>query len=600
MEISNKITEQGIVLPNKTTGTFKTICPKCSEGRKKKTDKCLTFSFDKNRFNCSHYGEYSGAIFKQAKKEMKEEYQIPSKINNTKLSDAVLKIFEERGIRQQVLNELQVTQSTEWMPPTKEIEAGKRGVINFNYFRDEQIVNVKYRCRNKSFKLHKGAELIFYNLDVVKQNKEIYIVEGEMDVLAMYQAGIKNVVSVPNGAAGKNNNLAYVDNCIEDFQDVEKIIIATDNDTPGRNLREQLSIRFGVSRCCFIEWTKGKDANDILIDCGALELESEAKDFKEFPLEGSFTMSDFEDEVEDLYVNGLDCGVGCGIPKFDNNLKFVKGYLTTVTGIPGHGKSEFVDSICLGLFKNHKWKTAFYSPENKPTKLHISKLLRKYTGKGFGAGYKSSMSIGEKNKAMQHFNNNLWFIKPPNGFKLKNILDSVEQLVKRKGIDCFVIDAWNKLEHNYSGNETKYIGQSLDTLADFCEKNQVHCFLVAHPTKVPKENGVQQVPNLYSIAGSANFYNKTDNGITVFRRKDPDPSIPDKTEVYIQKVKFNHWGEVGQIDYDFNKVSLRYYQGVEDNQSMIEENVQRSVKITPNMDFASDLDITETSIDCPF
>jgi twinkle protein len=48
------------------------------------------------------------------------------------------------------------------------------------------------------------------------------IVEGEMDALSLHEAGIHNVVSVPNGATLGTNNLDYLDNCIDYFTDKEK------------------------------------------------------------------------------------------------------------------------------------------------------------------------------------------------------------------------------------------------------------------------------------------------------------------------------------------------------------------------------------------
>ena len=58
----------------------------------------------------------------------------------------------------------------------------KRRVINFNYYRDEKLVNVKYRDSEKNFKLIKGEELIFYGLNNIKPYSTCHIVEGEMDL----------------------------------------------------------------------------------------------------------------------------------------------------------------------------------------------------------------------------------------------------------------------------------------------------------------------------------------------------------------------------------------------------------------------------------
>lgn len=117
-----------------------------------------------------------------------------------------------------------------------------------------------------------------------------------------------------------------------------------------------------------------------------------------------------------------------------------------------------------------------------------------------------------------------------------------------------MIDAWNKLEHKYNNNESKYIGESLDKLAVFCETNNVACFLVAHPTKMQKDKfGNFEVANLYSISGSSNFFNKTDGGFCVHRDFDNE-----KTIVYIQKVKFSHWGQTGMCEFKYDLESGRF------------------------------------------
>ena len=72
----------------------------------------------------------------------------------------------------------------------------------FPYMRDGELVNIKYRGSDKSFWQIKGAEKIMFGLDDIVGAREIVIVEGEMDKLALEQAGIKNVVSVPDGAPG--------------------------------------------------------------------------------------------------------------------------------------------------------------------------------------------------------------------------------------------------------------------------------------------------------------------------------------------------------------------------------------------------------------
>ena len=86
------------------------------------------------------------------------------------------------------------------MPQTQKAE----NVIEFNYFIGDELVNVKYRDGRKNFKLYKGAEKVFYNIDSIAGHSWCVVVEGEMDVLALHEAGIENAISVPNGC-----NLKY-------------------------------------------------------------------------------------------------------------------------------------------------------------------------------------------------------------------------------------------------------------------------------------------------------------------------------------------------------------------------------------------------------
>lgn len=536
--------DYGIDIPqNKVSGNVNTTCPKCSHERKKSQQKCLNVNLDKKVWRCNHC-EWSGGI---TEKYVPVSYEVPKWENKTILPDKVLKYFENRRITANTLNEFKVSSCVEFMPQEgKEMDA-----ICFNYFKNGKLVNIKYRDGKKNFKLYKGAELILYNIDSLANAKEVWITEGEIDCLSLFEAGIKEVVSVPNGAG---SNLSYLDNYMSMFDTIERIHICTDNDLKGRELRENLSERFGKDKCDYVEFGECKDANEYLVLNGNFALKEQAYKFIQFPLVGVFTISDIQSEIIDLYNNGLPQGCGTGMPTFDRLLKFHKGYVTTITGIPGHGKSDFLDHILIKLLQHNEWKGAFYSPENRPTHLHFSKIARKLVQRPwFG---RERMNPDELFECMHLLDEKFWFIKPETDFTLDSILSHVAVLKNRKGIDWFVIDAWNKLEHKYTDSETRYIGQSLDKIVNFCERNNVHCFLVAHPTKMRKSDGqYYDVPNLYDISGSANFFNKTDNGICVYRN-----FRTEKVEVYIQKVKFSHWGEVGMAEFQYDLQTGLYIQ----------------------------------------
>ena len=139
------------------------------------------------------------------------------------VSDKVIEWFKTRGISQQTLFDLRIDEGPEYMPQTGKTE----NVIKFNYFMGDQLINIKYRDGRKNFKLYKGAEKVFYNINSIIGYEYCVIVEGEMDVLALHEAGIPNAISVPNGATLNTNNLEYLDACIDYFEDKDKIILAS-------------------------------------------------------------------------------------------------------------------------------------------------------------------------------------------------------------------------------------------------------------------------------------------------------------------------------------------------------------------------------------
>jgi len=562
------------------------LCPVCSHERQKKTLKCFSYNLQKNAGRCNHCGVV--LIQKTDKPEfVKTVYKKPIWTNKTNISNKAIQWFESRKISQSIVNEFKVSESVCFMP-----QMGKEvNTIQFNYFKFGELVNVKYRDGAKHFKMFKDGEMIFYNLDATITNNEIIIVEGEMDVLALAQSGYKNCISVPNGCNDKGNiNMDYLDNCIDYFAEDCKFILALDNDKVGNRLKDELARRLGYENCSVVTFKDCKDANDCLIKYGILGVAESIEAKKDYPIEGVFNALDIESDIWDYYQNGLPKGCGIGMSEFDMYLKFQPGYLTVITGIPGHGKSEFLDFLLCRLNISHDWKFALYSPENHPLQLHFSKLAEKIIGKSWEGT--NRMSPIDLSNSIKYLKDVFFFINPKEDFTLDNILAAVKSLVRKKGVKAFVIDAWNKLDHKYTTNETQYISQQLDKIVSFCEHNHVHCFLVAHPTKIQKEGNKYLVPNLYSISGSANFYNKAANGITVYRDFENFT-----TQVHVQKVKFKHWGETGCVMLAWDKVNGRYYKGSPSYESWIVDEGNPK-ELEPNDSF---LDIiTNNGLEHPF
>jgi twinkle protein len=432
--------------------------------------------------------------------------------------------------------------------------------ICFNYYRNGELVNIKYRAAQKDFKLEKDAELIFYNLDAIKEEKTAIIVEGEIDCLSMHESGIYNVVSVPNGANVSGNvNLKYLDNCFEYFHDKEKIIIAVDADEAGERLKAELVRRFGKEKCTYIEYPKEcKDVNDILVKYGKETVLETIVNAKDFPIDGIVPHEDIANDVLNFYNNGYPKGTEVEIEGFSEYLRLSDGQMTIVTGAPGSGKSEFVDYIMATTAAKSDWKWAVCSFENTPSALHATKLAEKLTGKAFDfrKDHIHRMTESELSFVLPFIGSNFYFISPNDtDTTIEGILAKTAELVARKGINGLLIDPWNYIEHKIPNGqtETQYISEALTKIKVAAMKLGIHIFIIAHPAKLQKVGNVYEIPTLYSISGSAHFYNKTDNGFTVYRDNENN-----NVQIHIQKVRFSWNGKIGGIKYFYNTYTRQY------------------------------------------
>jgi twinkle protein len=511
-------------------------CPLCSHTRKPKNQKlkCASYDWERGLGTCHNCNSTFQLHTYNRKGSNEKEYVRPEMTKYSAVVDKTQQWFESRGITQQTLDDLKVGQGLEYMPQTGKQE----NTIQFNYVIGNQLINVKYRDGRKNFKLYKGAEKIFYNINSVVGYDSCVITEGEMDVLALHEAGVKNAISVPNGATLSHNNLDYLDNCIDYFDDKTKIILALDTDDPGLALRAELVRRLGAETCYLVDFEDCKDANEYLIKYGKEKLKQVISKARSYPLENVTTFKDIEGDVKDFVKNGFKPGYQVGLSNFDAIFSTYTSQFITVTGIPSSGKSDFVDQMVVGYNKNYQWKTAFASPENQPIYLHAHKLMRKV----WGTMPKSSEIDSTKwNEVTEHVNDNFFFIDMDK-YNLDAVLRKGAELVKRKGIKCLVIDPFNKVRQaDASGDVNVYTLEYLSKIEVFAKKYDVLVIVVAHPTKMYKDkDGKMEEPTMYNIKGGGEWYDASYHGLLVHRDYEANT-----TKVKVLKVKFQNLGQNG-------------------------------------------------------
>lgn len=518
-------------------------CPECSNGRKKTNSKDLEFYPDTQRAYCFHCNT---TFYEYKPFNTEVVYTVPEWKNKTSLTDKATKYFEGRMISQNTLIEMKVYSDVEWMPQfQKEIE-----VMCFPYFVNEKLVNIKFRGANKSFKLVSNAELVWYNFDAILSNKDVIICEGEIDALTFIENGFRNVISVPNGA--KNTN--FIDSSIHLFDNIEKIYLATDIDSVGIELKDELIRRFGAEKCLTVNFKDCKDANEYFCKYGGFEFKECITSAKNIPIAGNIEIGNFYNDIIDLYENGIKPGKTIEVLNIDEYCTWELGRLCVVSGLPSSGKSEFVDFLISKLNLLYGWKAAYFTPENYPLKYHYAKIHEKFSGYKF----RKNTDMTDFQSVYEHIKDNFFYILNENDLTVESIIKSAKSYVKQKGIKILVIDPYNKLDHQLKKgeNETQYISRFLDILINFARFNNILIFLVAHPRKI--ESG--KIPTMYDISGSAHFYNKTDYGFVVHRMRDEKNAMIDELEIHWQKIKFKHLGRQGVSILTYNQVNGRFDQ----------------------------------------
>ena len=592
------------------------VCPFCSQDRKKKSDKCVSIDWEKAFFNCWHCGE-NGQLHTYKKKQTEKIYVKPILTHKTlDLSDKLINYAcNTRNIDLSVLKAFKIREQKEWMPQTSKEE----NCICFDYYLNSELINVKYRDGKKNFKLFKGSEKIFYNLDSIQHEKECVIVEGEFDVLSFATAGVFNVVSVPNGFNLQGNlNLDYIDNYLEYFENKESIIIAVDNDEAGLKGQNELIRRFGAEKCKVVNFNDCKDANDYLIKYGKQPLANLVKLAKEVKIDGIFTVNDVKESMIYGYKNGQNRGESTIVPEIDKAWSWRDGEVNLWTGYQNEGKSLFLNQLCLIRAVASGVKVAVFSPENFPLDDFYNDLIETYIGKSCDPYYKNNyMSEDEYRQGLEFVNDHFFVIYPDKDFKIDTIFEKTNYLIKKRGIKTLIIDPYNTIEHlmNSGEREDLYISRFMSKLKRFAVEKSVSVNLVAHQLtarKNDKDGGRYFRPELNNIKGGGTFADKADNVLFVWR---PNRALDFKDPEVIfgsQKIKKQKLVGVPQnIDcitfnvrnqrYYINEVSpFTYFDKVRNGTDNIEEQEPKQVFKTTSEAFDTDELTEEEKLDCPF
>lgn len=306
-------------------------------------------------------------------------------------SSAFLQAWEARGISEQTLRLLGTNEVQYYIA-----KAG--GTVNCSQFpiiRKGELIAYKYRAVDtKNFAFSKDSELGFYNFDWIEQaNKagktidSVILVEGEIDLATFVQCGFKNVISVPNGGG----NASYMDKYFAEkaFKNVKQFILATDNDVIGLKLREEFARRAGKAKCRILEYrqhpTEGrecKDPNELLLAYGVEAFVN--LPLRAYAIEGVHTLNDVRDKLDALREVGYEPYMKIGIPAMDSLFTWALGaQLSILSAPPNNAKTDVILNVAMRLAVLYDAKIGIMSPESGEATDIYAALIVLYLGKHF-------------------------------------------------------------------------------------------------------------------------------------------------------------------------------------------------------------------------
>jgi twinkle protein len=467
------------------------ICPECSHTRQlaHRREKVMsaTTRDDRVLFTCHHCG-VSGSFVPEGTRLRDRGYGISGKTQEHRRYDAeaiplraqikaqakrarkvmdaapacippqfiewdepVMEFLTGRGISRQTCEDLGV------LPAMVRFHGGISRVLAFPYRRTPRDEPYAWKLRfmeRKGF-MCLGKPLGMFGAENIAKDDTVFLVEGEMDVLALAEVG-SVAVSVPHGAmtpgsdpTADTSRLRCLEFSSEELELAQRLVIAVDSDDPGVALGEEMARRLGKERVWQIDWlaiADAKDANEVLMAKGRDGLSDALGAAEPWPLTGIVNASDVWDEVLTLYRQDNMSGLSTGLPSFDKHYTIAPGMLSVLTGHPNSGKSEWLDQVLMQLAERSGWNLCIASFEN-PIQLHIAKLIEKRLNKTFFKRQFNRMTEAEVAASKDFIDDHFNFLDFSQGAMptISEVLDRAALAVQRHGSRGLVIDPFNNL-----------------------------------------------------------------------------------------------------------------------------------------------------------
>ncbi len=369
----------------------------------------------------------------------------------------------------------------------------KKGFVGIPSFRTGKCVVIKWRTlppAKKGFlREPAGAESILYNEDAFSlPGKEIIVTEGEIDCLTLLDRGIKNAVSVPNGAASVDVDW------VRKLRKKKKVYLAFDPDLAGQRGMENLAAQVGEGKCYRVS-LPGEDINEFLSTRSVEEFNKFLDSAEPF---GKPNVVDFDwvfDERAKMMATGEGRGLTIHIPPVAAICgPLLPGNVYILSAYPKVGKTVLSMNIAWHFARNGL-PILFYCLEMSPLEIADMLLCHEYPREA-ASEKRWQTGIGQIGAKPFFYG---WNPKP---LKWQDTFDVIRQECRDRGIRFLVIDNFHYLcraEKDIIGVEG-VVSREIKLLAG---ELGIPIWLIVHPRKKDGQLVEEKMPTFHDLRGTS-------------------------------------------------------------------------------------------------
>ncbi len=442
--------------------------------------------------------------------------------------------------------------------------------ISIPHYQAGSLANIKFRSMpptDKAFKRVKDCQSILFNVDVLKNQKEVFITEGELDAITLIQAGVENVVSGTTGAG------SFDPEWLDQLKHLEKIYLVYDPDEQGQKGARSLAKRLGYNRCFNIELPEGQDVNDFFNNGhGVFDFGEFVQEAHRFDLPGVISADTAIELLQRQKAQGDD-EAGLQTP-WENVNRLTKGFkpgdLIILSAPPKIGKTTWALNISTDLAFQMR-PVLFYCLEMRP-----ERLIQKVVQAQYRKEYLSSEDLTRAHSDFQGLP--LYLGHSFKKEKLESVLSLIREAIKRYDLRFVVFDNLHFLVRSIS-NVNEELGQAVQGLKLLAEEMEIPIMAIAQPRK-REAGGRDEIMRADDVKYSNAVHADCDQMIILHRKriasnaKEVDSNdFTAKTEaldpVTLVRIEAHRYGAGGE--------TLLYFHGEYSRFDPLEQNVNQGV-----------------------